>query len=247
MIGECLDGLAQIDESITVASDEPTPEGNEIAQVEAVQRAPHGVRRSGELQAHKRSARLQHAEHLRKRLLALGHIANAIRHGDDVVAFAGVGDILRVDHLEVHGDARRRALRVMLARHIQHLGDQVGALDVRRLLRARHGEGDVPRAARDIQHVMMRLNGGLLGHARQPQLVGAEARDRVEALILLGNGRENALYALARQFSRSLLPRSGVNLVFGNSLHARPFKTPKTPTKEYHVKQRPVGSTLLFV
>ena len=137
----------------------------------------------------------QHAEHLRKRQRAIGHVADSIGHGDGIVAGIGVGDGLRVDHFEVDWHAVGGAVFQVHARHVEHLGHQIGALDVRGMLGARHGEGDVAGAARDIEHVVGLLDGRLFHHALEPQLVGAEARDGVEALVLLRDLREDALHA----------------------------------------------------
>ena len=182
-----------------------------MLEVEPVQRAPHGVRRRAELQAHERAARLQHAEHLAERPVALGHVADAVGHGDRIVRLVRVGDVLRVHHLEVHRHAAGLAVGIVNARHVEHLAHEVGALDVGRPLRARHGERHIARAARDVQHVVVRADGGLAHHAGEPGLVRAEARHGVEPLVLLRDGREYLLHARGREVRGCFLAGGGVD------------------------------------
>ena len=182
-----------------------------MLQIEVVQRAPHRVRRRGELQAHQMPARLQHAEHLGERARAVGHVADAVCHGERVVARVRIGNVLRIDHLEIDGHAARGAVGVVRSGHVEHLVDQVGALDMARMLRARNREGHIPGAARDVEHVVGRLDGGLLHHSRKPGLVGAETRYGVESLIFLGDGREDVLHAFGRYLGGRFLARCGVD------------------------------------
>ena len=45
LVREGLDGARQVHEALAVARDQAAPEGDEVLEVEAVQRAPYGVRR----------------------------------------------------------------------------------------------------------------------------------------------------------------------------------------------------------
>ena len=168
LVRERLDGLRQVHKPCLVPGDEAAPKRDQVLQVEVVQRAPHRVRRRGELQAHQMPARLQHAEHLGERARAVGHVADAVCHGERVVARVRVGDVLRVDHLEIDGHAACGPVGVVRSCHVEHLVYQVGALDMARMLRARHREGDVPGASRDVEHVVGRLDGGLPHHSCEP-------------------------------------------------------------------------------
>ena len=115
----------------------PPTEGDEVLQIERVQRAPKRVRRRGEFKAHERATRLEHAVHLRERTRAVGHVANPVGHGDDVVAFVGIGDVLSVDHVEIDGHAVEIAASLVHSRDLEHFGDEVGALYVARMVHAR--------------------------------------------------------------------------------------------------------------
>ena len=51
LIRKRLDAFRQIYKSLFVARDQTSPEGNQVLQVEIIQRTPHSIRRRGELQA----------------------------------------------------------------------------------------------------------------------------------------------------------------------------------------------------
>ena len=76
--------------------------------------------------------------------------------------------MLCIHHLEVNRYALGLAVRIVHAGHVQHLVHEIGALDMARMLRARHREGDVPGASRDVEHVVGRLDGGLPHHSCEP-------------------------------------------------------------------------------
>ena len=80
-----------------------------------------------------------------------------------------------------------------------------------RVLGARHGEADVARSARDIEHVIVCADGSLLHHARQPRFISAEAGDGVEPLVLLRDGGEDVLYAFGRDLCRRFLAGGGID------------------------------------
>ena len=183
-----------------------------MLEVEAVERPPECVRRRGELQAHERAARAQHAEHFRKRLFAVGHVADAVRHGDDVVAGIRVGDVLGIHDFEVDGHALVLSLLFHVpACYVEHFGHKIGALDVARPLFARHGKGDVARAACDVKDVVGVPDGRHARHSVQPAFVRPEARDGVEPFVFARNAREDVLHALGGDFGRRFLAGGGID------------------------------------
>ena len=109
------------------------------------------------------------------------------------------------------GDVTFTVARTKHPAHIQCTDLVPEMLDVARVLGTRHGEGDVPGAPGDIQHVVALFDGGLAHHAGEPQLVGAEAGDGVEPLVLARDGREDVAHALARELGRGLEPGGGVD------------------------------------
>ena len=80
-----------------------------------------------------------------------------------------------------------------------------------RVLGARHGEADVARSARDIEHVIVCADGSLLHHACQPRFISAEAGDGVEPLVLLRDGGEDVLHAFGRDLCRRFLAGGGID------------------------------------
>ena len=176
-----------------------------------VERAPRVVRRRGEFEAHKRATGFQHAPHLCQRAGTVGHVADAVSHGDDIVRRIGVGDVLRVHHFKVHRHLARRAVGVVGARHVEHLGHKVGALNVAGPFRTRCGEGHIAGSPCDVEHVRVLTDGRLAHHARKPCPVRAEARYGVEALVLLRDGREYSLHALGREVRGRFLAGGGVD------------------------------------
>lgn len=63
----------------------------------------------------------------------------------------------------------------------------------------------------DVQNVVALLDGGLAHHAGEPQLVGAEAGDGVEPLVLPRDGREDVAHAFAGKLGGGLKPGGGID------------------------------------
>ena len=119
--------------------------------------------------------------------------------------------MLCVHHLEVNRYALGLTVLIVHAGHVQHLIHEIGALDMARMLRARHGERHVAGAACDVQHVGVLVDGRLAHHARQPCLVRAEAGDGVEPLVFFRDGGEDVFHAFGRDVRGRFLAGSGID------------------------------------
>ena len=79
------------------------------------------------------------------------------------------------------------------------------------MLAAGDGKGDVARSACDVKDIAFGGDGGLLHDVGQPQLVGAEARDSIEAFVFLRDCREDFLHAFGGKFGLGFLAGGGVD------------------------------------
>ena len=108
-------------------------------------------------------------------MFALGHITNAVGHGDDVKALVFIRDVLPVHDRKLNRDAAVLPFFETLFCHIEHGRGVVGKHDLRWLLAIACHEAHITGAARNIEQLRFGRDGRFVDERFEPRDVLAEA------------------------------------------------------------------------
>ena len=187
LIGVHADGFGEIAVGIGVPRNHLAQVRHDAEGVKVVEGA-NDLPATGEFEHEKASARLEDAVHFRERPILVRHIAHAERNRHHVEGVVGEGKRFGVG---LHDGRRQARFSQALGADGEHFMVDVARRHVPRARALGELQGEVPRAARDVEHLHARLHRGAAHADELPPTVKAPAEHVVHDVVFGGDAVEH--------------------------------------------------------
>jgi len=200
-LGEVEHRVGEVLVGPTVAGNESAEEGEDVQEIEFVQRQKEGVGGNGEFQHTHHAARTDDAVHLVESLLEVFEVADTKSHADSIDAVVVHVQLLTIVQAEF--DVEFQGFHLLSA-HFEHTLRDVGAND-RRYACLGNGDGEVAGAASNVQYRL-----GVVAHDAahglpSPTLIYVEREDVVQFVVCRRNVVEEIDDEILLSHKRDLL------------------------------------------